>query len=111
LPVHENEPPPVRFGTKGDGTRQVEAALRRATRGMAMDRIPLRDDELSLLCDIVQSPSLHLTAAKRLILDRLLERQLVEPATGPQDPAHARYRLTEQGQAMIDGLGIGITES
>ncbi|CAN5134496.1 hypothetical protein BH10PSE7_BH10PSE7_41530 [soil metagenome] len=71
---------------------------------------PLSDSELSLMCDILQSSSLEFIHTKERELDRLLRDGLIAvDETAAAKPV--RYKITDDGQRLLDDLGVGNTES
>ncbi len=71
----------------------------------------LNREEIALMCDIVQSASLHLTPRKIAELSRLTEEGYIEITNAPGVSESSHYRVTRKGQKVLDERGVGATES
>jgi len=60
----------------------------------------ITDEEISILCDVLQGSSLN--ADKRKVLDRLAAKGFVVP----DDQASAKYKLTAEELLAERGVGI-----
>jgi hypothetical protein len=67
---------------------------------------PITDQEISILCDILERSDANLTAEKRRLLDQLIVKGFVEPANqeGP-----ARYKLTGRARQLLEARGVGLS--
>jgi hypothetical protein len=69
------------------------------------------DRDLSVLVDIARSAGSDLNPAQRAKLDALLAAGLIEVVAQAEAAKPTRYRLTRQGQHVLDERGIGANES
>ncbi len=65
------------------------------------------DLEIAVLCDLLAGPDASLKAHKRSVLDQLLAKGLVEPASQEESPA--RFRLTGKAQHLLAERGVGLS--
>jgi hypothetical protein len=73
----------------------------------AMADAVVTDLEIAVLCDLLAGPGANLKAHKKSVLDQLLEKGLVEPASRDESPA--RVRLTAKAQHLLAERGVGIS--
>ena len=67
---------------------------------------PITDQEISILCDILERSDANLSADKRRLLDQLIVKRFVEPANqeGP-----AKYKLTGRARQLLAERGVGLS--
>ena len=67
---------------------------------------PITDQEISILCDILERSNANLSADKRRLLDQLIVKRFVEPANqeGP-----AKYELTGRARQLLAERGVGLS--
>jgi hypothetical protein len=67
---------------------------------------PITDQEISILCDILERSDANFSADKRRLLDQLILKGFVEPANqeGP-----AKYKLTERARQLLAERGVGLS--
>jgi hypothetical protein len=70
-----------------------------------MAEAPINDQEISILCDILEGWGANLNADKMKILDQLIAKGLVVPA----DQESAKYRLTSIAQQLLAERGVGMS--
>lgn len=63
----------------------------------------ITDEEISILCDVLQGSNLN--ADKRKVLDRLAAKGFVVP----DDQELAKYKLTGKAQQLLAERGVGIS--
>ena len=68
------------------------------------------DSDISVMVDVARSAGTMLSDEKRMKLSALVEAGLIEAATS-NDGEGDRYKLTPQGQAVLDARGVGANES
>jgi hypothetical protein len=68
------------------------------------------DSDISVMVDIARSAGTMLSGDKQTRLPALLEAGLIEAAAS-KDGEGDRYKLTPQGQAVLDERGVGANES
>ena len=68
------------------------------------------DSDISVMVDVARSAGTMLSDEKRMKLPALVEAGLIEAATS-NDGEGDRYKLTPQGQAVLDARGVGANES
>ena len=65
----------------------------------------LSDLEIAVLCDLLDNPRANLKAHKRVVLDQLVAKRLVEPAK--DEPA--RFQLSDEARHVLAERGVGIS--
>jgi len=65
----------------------------------------LSDLEISVLCDLLESPHANLKGYKRAVLDQLAAKRMVEPAKG--DPT--KFQLTDKARHILAQRGVGLS--
>jgi hypothetical protein len=70
-----------------------------------MAEAPITDQEISILCDVLEGWGANLNADKRKILDQLIAKGLVVPA----DQESAKYKLTGIAQQLLAERGVGMS--
>lgn len=68
------------------------------------------DTEIAVMVDIARSAGADLTGDKSTVVDGLIAKGLVAEKDSAVT-AKARYRITPQGQALLDDRGVGANES
>ncbi len=74
------------------------------------DRHDPSDADISVMVDVARSAGTMLSADKQARLSDLIAAGLIEPAKS-NDGEGERYKLTPQGQAVLDERGVGANES
>jgi hypothetical protein len=69
--------------------------------------VPITDLEIAVLCDLLEGSRVSLRAHKRSVLDQLLAKGLVEPAS--QEEAATRFQLTGKAQHLLAERGVGLS--
>ena len=65
----------------------------------------LSDLEIDVLCDLLQGPGANLRACKKVVLDQLVAKGLVEPAkTEP-----AKFQLSAKAHHLLAERGVGVS--
>jgi hypothetical protein len=70
-----------------------------------MAEAPITDQEISILCDVLEGWSANLNANKMKILDQLIAKGLVVP----DDQESAKYKLTSIAQQLLAERGVGMS--
>jgi hypothetical protein len=70
-----------------------------------MAEAPITDQEISILCDVLEGWGANLNADKSKILDQLIAKGLVVPA----DQESAKYKLTGIAQQLLAEHGVGMS--
>jgi hypothetical protein len=65
----------------------------------------LSDLEIAVLCDLLERPDTNLKAYKRIVLDQLVAKRLVEPAK--DDPA--MFQLSDKARHILAVRGVGVS--
>jgi hypothetical protein len=81
----------------------AEHSSRDAADQMADD---LTDLEIAVLCDLLQGPDVNLKAHKRVVLDRLASKGLLEPAKDRR----SKFQLSDTAHRILGERGVGIGE-
>ena len=63
----------------------------------------ITDEEISILCDVLQGSNLN--ADKRKVLDQLVAKGFVVP----DDQELAKYKLTGKAQQLLAERGVGVS--
>jgi len=66
----------------------------------------ITDQEISILCDILEGQGANLKADKRKILDQLVTKGFVVPA---DQESPAKYKLTGKAQQLLAERGVGLS--
>jgi predicted transcriptional regulator len=66
----------------------------------------ITDQEISILCDILEGQGANLKADKRKILDQLITKGFVVPA---DRESPAKYKLTGKAQQLLAERGVGLS--
>jgi hypothetical protein len=91
----------LHFGKPREVTE--EHSSRDAANQMADD---LTDLEIAALCDLLQGPDVNLTAHKRVVLDQLASKGLLEPAKDRR----SKFQLSHTAHRILGERGVGIGE-
>jgi hypothetical protein len=70
-----------------------------------MAEAPITDQEISILCDVLEGWSTNLNANKMKILDQLIAKGLVVP----DDQESSKYKLTSIAQQLLAERGVGMS--
>jgi hypothetical protein len=66
----------------------------------------ITDQEIAILCDVLEGWGAKMNADKRRVLDQLITKGFVVPAD--QEPV-ARYELTDKAQQLLAERGVGMS--
>ena len=66
----------------------------------------LTDQEIAILCDVLEGRGAKFNADKKEVLDQLIAKGFVAPAD--QDPP-AKYKLTGKAQQLLAERGVGLS--
>jgi Fe2+ or Zn2+ uptake regulation protein len=66
----------------------------------------ISDLEIAVLCDLLQGPDVNLRAHKRVVLDQLVSKGLVEPV----NDGRSRYQISQKAHHILAERGVGIGE-
>jgi hypothetical protein len=66
----------------------------------------LTDQEIAILCDVLEGQGAKFNADKKEVLDQLIAKGFVAPAD--QDPP-AKYKLTGKAQQILAERGVGLS--
>ena len=66
----------------------------------------ITDQEIAILCDVLEGRSANLNAAKKNVLDQLIAEGFVT-ASGQESPA--KYKLTAKAQQLLAERGVGLS--
>jgi predicted transcriptional regulator len=66
----------------------------------------ITDQEISILCDILEGWGANLNADKRKVLDHLIAKGFVVPA---DQKSVAKYKLTDKAQQLLAERGVGLS--
>jgi predicted transcriptional regulator len=64
----------------------------------------ISDQEISILCDILEGWGANLSEDKKKILDQLIAKGFVVPAE-----SSAKYKLTDKAQQLLAERGVGLS--
>jgi predicted transcriptional regulator len=66
----------------------------------------ITDQEISILCDILEGWGANLNADKRKVLDQLIAKGFVVPADQESVP---KYKVTDKAQQLLAERGVGLS--
>jgi hypothetical protein len=66
----------------------------------------ISDQEIAILCDVLEGGGENLNADKRKVLDQLIAKDFVV-AAGPESPV--QYELTGKAQQLLAERGVGLS--
>ena len=66
----------------------------------------ITDQEIAILCDVLEGWGANLNADKRKILDQLIAKGFVVPA---DQESPAKYKLTGKAQQLLGKRGVGLS--
>lgn len=66
----------------------------------------ITDQEIAILCDILEGRGANFNAAKKSVLDQLVAKGFVT-ASGQELPA--KYKLTAKAQQLLAERGVGLS--
>jgi len=79
--------------------------LRLPFRGRVMADALVTDQEIAILCDVLEGWGANLNEDKRKVLDQLIAKGFVVSA----DQSPAKYRLTSKAQQLLAERGVGLS--
>jgi hypothetical protein len=71
-----------------------------------MADVPISDQEIAILCDLLEGWGANLNADKKKVLDQLIARGFVVPA---EQESPAKYKLTGKAQQLLAERGVGLS--
>jgi len=69
--------------------------------------IPMSDEEIAILCDVLEGGGANLNADKRKVLDQLIAKGFV--VTAGQESRATKYKLTGKAQLLLAVRGVGLS--
>ena len=66
----------------------------------------ITDQEIAILCDVLEGRGAKISADKKRVLEQLIAKGFVAPAN--QDPS-AKYKLTGKAQQILAERGVGLS--
>jgi hypothetical protein len=64
----------------------------------------ISDQEIAILCDVLEGWGANLNEDKRKVLDQLIAKGFVVPAE-----SSAKYKLTDKAQQLLAERGVGLS--
>ena len=71
-----------------------------------MADIPIADEEIAILCDVLEGSGANLNTDKRNVLDQLIAKGFVVPA---DQGSLTKYRLTDKARQLLAERGVGLS--
>jgi hypothetical protein len=71
-----------------------------------MADVPISDQEIAILCDLLEGWGANLNADKKKVLDQLIAKGFVVPA---EQESPAKYKLTGKAQQLLAERGVGLS--
>ena len=71
-----------------------------------MARPLITDQEIAILCDVLEGWGAKMNADKRKVFDQLITKGFVVPA---DQESVARYKLTDKAQQLLAERGVGMS--
>jgi hypothetical protein len=71
-----------------------------------MEAALITDQEIAILCDVLEGWGAKMNADKREVLDQLITKGFVVPA---DQGSVARYKLTDKAQQLLAERGVGMS--
>jgi predicted transcriptional regulator len=71
-----------------------------------MTDAPITDQEIAILCDILEGWGANLNADKKKIIDQLIAKGFVVSA---DQESSAKYKLTGKAQKLLAERGVGLS--
>ena len=68
---------------------------------------PISDQEIAILCDVLEGGGANLNADKRKVLDQQLVAKGFVVAAGQESPV--KYKLTGKAQQLLAERGVGLS--
>ncbi|MGA8650126.1 MAG: hypothetical protein WB677_05820 [Xanthobacteraceae bacterium] len=68
---------------------------------------PISDQEIVILCDILEGRGANFNADKKKLLDQLIAKGLVAPA---DQVSPAKYKLTAKAEQLLAERGVGLSD-
>jgi hypothetical protein len=65
----------------------------------------ITDQEIAILCDVLEGRGANLTPVKKNVLDQLIAKGFVMTS----DQASAKYELTDKAQQLLAERGVGLS--
>ena len=75
-------------------------------RGRCNDRCPRYDQEIAILCDVMEGWGANLNEDKRKVLDQLIAKGFVVLA---DQESPAKYKITDKAQQLLAERGVGLS--
>ena len=73
---------------------------------LTMTDAVITDQEVAILCDVLEGWGANLNADKRKVLDQLIAKGFVVSA---DQESHAKYKLTGKAQQLLAERGVGLS--
>jgi hypothetical protein len=73
---------------------------------LTMTDAVITDQEIAILCDVLEGWGANLNADKRKVLDQLIAKGFVVPT---DQGASAKYKLTGKAQQLLAERGVGLS--
>jgi hypothetical protein len=67
---------------------------------------PITDEEISILCDVLEGRGGNVSASKKNILDQFIVKGF---ATASGQGSSANYKLTSKAQQLLAERGVGLS--
>ena len=71
-----------------------------------MADIPIADEEIAILCDVLEGSGANLNTDKRNVLDQLIAKGFVGRLTKGR---LRKYRLTDKARQLLAERGVGLS--
>lgn len=71
-----------------------------------MADIPIADEEIAILCDVLEGWGANLNADKKKVLDQLIAKGFVVPA---DQVSRTKYKLTDKARQLLAERGVGLS--
>jgi predicted transcriptional regulator len=94
----------VRSQSKRSGVRLIIARQVYRWSGVMTDAL-ITDQEIAILCDVLEGWGANLNADKKKVLDQLIAKGFVMPA---DQESLAKYKLTGKAQQLLAERGVGL---
>jgi len=75
-------------------------------RGRVMADTPVTDQEIAILCDVMEGWGANLNADRRKVLDQLIAKGFLVSA---DQESPAKYKLTAKAQHLLAERGVGLS--
>jgi len=97
---------PALMVDKCRGKARIENNLLPLSGSRVMADALISDQEIAILCDVLEGWGANLNANKRRVLDQLVAKGLIVPA---DQESPAKYKLTTKAQQLLAERGVGLS--